>query len=183
MVAREASSIAARAAHLKLLLFDVDGTLTDGTVRIRDDGSESKVFSIRDGAGLVLAQRAGLEMGFLSARHSAATLHRATQLAVKVVEQSSMNKLAVYERLLSERGLGDADVGFMGDDLLDLPVLKRVGLAACPADAVVEVRHRAHWVSGLPGGRGAVREFIELVLKARGDWPGLLARIEEDPGP
>lgn len=171
----------ARAAQLRLLLFDVDGVLTDGTVVMHEDGGESKHFSIRDGTAIVLAHRAGLMTGILSGRASGATARRAAQLSMAIVEQGSLDKLAVYERLLAEHHLRDAEVAFMGDDLLDLPVLRRVGLSACPADGVAEVRAAVDWVSLSNGGRGAVRELVEFVLRARGDWQTVVAPFMEPP--
>jgi 3-deoxy-D-manno-octulosonate 8-phosphate phosphatase (KDO 8-P phosphatase) len=162
-----------RASRIRLLLFDVDGVLTDGVIVIHADGSESKGFHIRDGAGIVFAQRAGLSVGLLSARSSPATTHRAAQLAVRIVAQGVTSKLAAYEQIVRDAGLDDADVAYMGDDLLDLPVIARVGLAGAPADAAPEVRARAHWVSHVDGGRGAARAFIELVLRAQDRWDGM----------
>ncbi len=158
------------AAGIKLLLFDVDGVLTDGKILLHADGSESKRFDIRDGTAIVWAGRVGLTVGLLSARASAATVQRAAQLGISVVSQGVANKLDGYEEILRQRALTDADVAYMGDDVLDLPVLGRVALAAAPADAVEEVRARAHWVSRWPGGGGAARELVELVLRAQGKW-------------
>lgn len=163
-----------RARTLRLLLFDVDGVLTDGRILLHADGSESKQFHIRDGTGLVWARRVGLLTGLLSARSSGATTERARQLAIPIVRQGSDDKLTTYLDLVREHGLTDAQVAFMGDDVLDLPVLSRVGLACAPADAVPEVRERVHWVSTLGGGAGAVRELIDLVLRAQGHWKPLL---------
>src|SRR5437763_2270212 len=156
--------------QLKLLLFDVDGVLTDGTILVHGDGSESKQFNIKDGAAMVWAQRAGLRIGLLSARSADATAIRAAQLGLTVVVQGSANKLAGYEQILADHGLSDGDVGYMGDDLQDLPVLRRAGFSAAPADAAAEVRETVHWVSRAGGGRGAVRECIEHVLRAHGAW-------------
>ena len=153
-----------------MLLFDVDGVLTDGVVVMHGDGSESKGFYIRDGAAIVWAQRAGLPVGLLSARSSGATSHRAAQLAIRIVLQGVPSKLAGYEQILRTSAIEDTAVAYMGDDLLDLPVIARVGLSGAPADAAEEVRHRVDWVSRHDGGRGAVREFIELVLRAQGRW-------------
>jgi 3-deoxy-D-manno-octulosonate 8-phosphate phosphatase (KDO 8-P phosphatase) len=165
-----------KAARLRLLLFDVDGVLTDGTVIMHADGSESKGFDIRDGAAVVWAQREGLLVGLLSARTSGATAQRAAQLAIRLVSQGSANKLTSYEQILRDTGLGDADVAYMGDDLVDLPVLARAGLSAAPADAAPEVRARVDWVSRNAGGHGAVREFIEMVLRTQQRWDGVLQR-------
>jgi 3-deoxy-D-manno-octulosonate 8-phosphate phosphatase (KDO 8-P phosphatase) len=162
--------VQAKAAAVRLLLFDVDGVLTDGVVLMHSDGSESKSFHIRDGAALVWAQRAGLSVGLLSARSSGATSHRAAQLGIRIVAQGVGNKAEAYEAIRRQSGLDDEAVAFMGDDLLDLPVLTRVGLSAAPADGAAEVRAQVDWVSQSPGGRGAVRELIELVLRAQGRW-------------
>jgi 3-deoxy-D-manno-octulosonate 8-phosphate phosphatase (KDO 8-P phosphatase) len=159
-----------RARKIQLLLFDVDGVLTDGSVIIGDDGREAKSFSIRDGAGLVWAQREGLQVGLLSARPSEATAHRAAELGIELVIQTGNDKRAAYLALLKERTLSDYQVAYMGDDLLDLPILGRVGLSAAPADASNEILTRVHWVSRFGGGRGAVRELIEIVLRARLRW-------------
>jgi 3-deoxy-D-manno-octulosonate 8-phosphate phosphatase (KDO 8-P phosphatase) len=163
-------SLQAKATGIQLLLLDVDGVLTDGAVVMHADGSESKGFHIRDGAAIVWAQRAGLTVGLLSARSSGATAHRAAQLAVRIVAQGVASKLTAYEQILREARVDDSAVAYMGDDLLDLPVLARVGLSAAPADAAPEVRARVDWVSAAGGGRGAVRELVELVLRAQQRW-------------
>ena len=163
-------SVQAKASAVRLLLFDVDGVLTDGAVLMHADGSESKSFHIRDGAALVWAQRAGLSVGFLSARTSGATAQRAAQLGIRIVSQGVAHKADAYESICRQAGLEDSAVAFMGDDLLDLPVLSRVGLSAAPADAAPEVRASVDWVSPSGGGRGAARELIELVLRAQGRW-------------
>jgi 3-deoxy-D-manno-octulosonate 8-phosphate phosphatase (KDO 8-P phosphatase) len=163
-------SVQAKASAVRLLLFDVDGVLTDGAVLMHADGSESKSFHIRDGAALVWAQRAGLSVGFLSARTSGATAQRAAQLGIRIVSQGVAHKADAYEAICRQAGLEDSAVAFMGDDLLDLPVLSRVGLSAAPADAAPEVLASVDWVSSWGGGRGAARELIELVLRAQGRW-------------
>jgi len=167
-------TVAERVADIRLLLFDVDGVLTDGVVLMHADGSEAKGFHIRDGAAMVWAQRAGLTVGLLSARTSGATTHRAAQLAIRLVVQGAKSKLEAYERILRDTGLSDNVVAYMGDDLLDLPVLTRVGLSAAPSDAAAEVVSRVHWVSTAAGGRGAVREFIEMVLRAQNRWDSVI---------
>jgi 3-deoxy-D-manno-octulosonate 8-phosphate phosphatase (KDO 8-P phosphatase) len=162
--------VRARARRLRLLLLDVDGVLTDGTVTIDSVGGESKPFHIRDGAAIVWAAREQLEVGLLSGRPSAATTRRAAELGLRLVSQRGPDKLEAYRDILAERGLTDDEIGYMGDDLLDLAVIDRVGLSAAPADAASEVLGRVHWVSRFPGGRGAVRELLEVVLDARGTW-------------
>jgi 3-deoxy-D-manno-octulosonate 8-phosphate phosphatase (KDO 8-P phosphatase) len=165
----------AKASRVRLLLFDVDGVLTDGVVIMHADGTESKGFHIRDGAAMVWAQRAGLTVGLLSARRSGATERRAAQLAIRLVSQGMQSKLDGYEQLLRQANVEEAAVAYMGDDLPDLPVLERVGLSAAPADAAPEVRERVDWVSTAGGGRGAVREFIELILRAQARWDTITA--------
>jgi 3-deoxy-D-manno-octulosonate 8-phosphate phosphatase (KDO 8-P phosphatase) len=168
-------SLEAKASHIKLLLLDVDGVLTDGVVTIHADGSESKAFGIRDGIAMVWAQRAGLTVGLLSARHSATTPHRAAQLGVTIVQQGVLNKVEGYDRIVDGAGVSDAEVAYMGDDIVDLAVLARVGLSAAPADAVQEVRDRVDWVSRAKGGGGAVRELVEMILKAQNRWDPIVA--------
>ena len=163
-----------KASRIKLLLLDVDGVLTDGKVLIHSDGSESKQFDIRDGTGLVWAQRAGLGVGILSARTSASTTHRAKQLGIPLVRQGDSSKLQGYDEICRQQGLADADVAYLGDDLLDLPLVERVGFSACPADAVREVRARVDYVCRAKGGQGAARELVEVILKAQGRWTALL---------
>ena len=175
-------SVEAKATRGRLLLFDVDGVLTDGRVELRSDGTESKRFHIRDGAAIVWARRAGLLTGMLSARASAATTLRARQLDMPIVAQGVAVKLDAYEKILAAHRLTDVDVAYMGDDLLDLPILSRVGLSSAPADAAHDVRAQVDWVSPARGGEGAARELIELVLRARGLWPPVLEAPEAPTG-
>ncbi|MBM3772357.1 MAG: HAD-IIIA family hydrolase [Acidimicrobiia bacterium] len=164
-----------RAARVKLILLDVDGVLTDGSVLVHADGTESKPFAIRDGIALVWAQRVGVKVGLLSARHSPTTPHRAAQLGITLIYQGVKSKADAYAKITSALRVADDDVAYMGDDVVDLAVLSRVGLAAAPADAVEEVRCRAHWVSRYPGGRGAVRELVETILRAQQQWDRIVS--------
>ena len=172
--------INAKASKIKLLLFDVDGVLTDGKILLHADGSESKQFDIKDGTGIIWAQRAGLTVGLLSARTSAATGQRAAQLGITLVHQGVASKLESYEQIVDSLLLDDEQVAYMGDDILDLPVLVRVGLSTAPADAVEDVRARVHWVSSARGGQGAARDLIEVILRAQGRWDALLAEYVEE---
>lgn len=165
---------AARAARIKLVLFDVDGVLTDGKILLHADGTESKHFDIKDGTAIVWALRHGLTVGFLSARSSAATSQRAAQLGVTLVHQGVSSKLETFEQIVDSMMIDTDEVAYMGDDVLDLPVLVRAGLSAAPADAVKDVRSRVHWVSRCRGGDGAARELIEMILKAQDKWDGLI---------
>ena len=171
------SAVEERARRVRLILLDVDGVLTDGTVLMHGDGTESKAFHIRDGAAIVWAMQAGVEVGLLSARASAATTQRAAQLGMRIVAQGVPSKPREFDRILAEQQVAEENVAYMGDDLLDLPVLARAGLAGAPADAAEEVRAASHWVSALGGGRGAVREFIELVLRAQERWDGIVRDV------
>jgi len=174
-------SLEDRARRIRLVLFDVDGVLTDGVVVMHADGSESKGFHIKDGAAIVWAQRAGVQVGLLSARSSGATTHRAAQLAIRIVQQGVTSKASAFDTILKSSGLTEDAVCYMGDDLLDLPVLERAGLSAAPADAAREVRQRVHWVSEAAGGRGAARELIELVLRAQGRWDEIVGGLSGRP--
>jgi 3-deoxy-D-manno-octulosonate 8-phosphate phosphatase (KDO 8-P phosphatase) len=167
-------TIEKRAARVRLILFDVDGVLTDGRVVLHGDGTESKQFHIRDGIVMVWAQRVGLKIGLLSARMSATTAERAAQLGVTLVYQGVASKIDTYDQIVSDIGLNDEEVAYMGDDIVDIAVLSRVGLAAAPADAVPEVRERVHWVAPSAGGAGAARDVLELILRAQGRWDAIV---------
>jgi 3-deoxy-D-manno-octulosonate 8-phosphate phosphatase (KDO 8-P phosphatase) len=175
--------VVSRAARVRLLLFDVDGVLTDGTILLDAEGRESKRFSIHDGTALVWARQSGLLTGVLSARTAAATAERARQLGISIVRQQATDKAAAFAEILAEQRLEADAVAYMGDDLMDLPVLRLAGLAAAPADAAEAVRARVHWVSRRPGGGGAVRELIEGVLQAQGLWPAIAARYGIEAAP
>jgi len=170
-------ALAARCRALRLLLTDVDGVLTDGTVLILPDGREAKAFHIRDGLGMVLAQRAGLRVGLLSGRSSEAVTTRARELRLDLVRQGVSDKAAAFAEILRAENLEPREVAYMGDDVNDLPVLTEVGLSAAPGDAPFEVRNQAFMVTDAPGGRGCFREFVEAILRARGQWDSLLAGI------
>jgi 3-deoxy-D-manno-octulosonate 8-phosphate phosphatase (KDO 8-P phosphatase) len=165
-----------RLEGVRLVLFDVDGVLTDGRLGYGPDGDEGREFNVRDGSVIKLAQAAGLPVGILTGRQTAATARWAQDLGLAEIHQGRRDKLPVHERILSERGLFDEQVAYMGDDLLDLPVLARVGLAAAPADACPEVLELAHWRSSRRGGDGCARELLEEVLKARGLWQDLIEK-------
>jgi 3-deoxy-D-manno-octulosonate 8-phosphate phosphatase (KDO 8-P phosphatase) len=176
-------SLAAKAATVKLLLFDVDGVMTDGAVVIHGDGTESKRFHIRDGIAMVWAQRAGLTVGLLSARQSATTSQRAAQLGITLVHQGVASKIDTYDQIVGDMVLTDDEVAYMGDDIVDLAVLGRVGLGAAPADASAEVLAIADFVSAHRGGEGAVRDLIETVLRAQGLWESIVAAYSVEGKP
>jgi 3-deoxy-D-manno-octulosonate 8-phosphate phosphatase (KDO 8-P phosphatase) len=167
--------LARRCRALKLLLTDVDGVMTDGTVLLLPDGREAKSFHIRDGLAIVLAHAAGLKTGLLSGRASESVARRAEELGMAVVRQGVRDKGAVLAEILGAEKLEAHEVAYIGDDLNDLPVMAGVGLTAAPRDAAFEVRSEAFMVLEAGGGQGCLREFVEAILKARGDWDRVTA--------
>ena len=167
--------LAQRAARLSWLLFDVDGVMTDGRLFYGADGEQLKVFEVRDGLGLKLAQRAGLKVGVLTGRESKALANRTKELGLDALLMDRSEKGPAFLQFLDRNGVAADRVGYLGDDLVDLPVLSRCGLSFAPADAVPEVCERVDRVLTLAGGRGVVREMIEVVLRARGDWDRVVA--------
>ncbi len=169
-----------RAKRIRLLLMDVDGVLTDGRIWLHanPDGTatEIKGFSAYDGAGLKLAKIAGLRTGLITGRDSPATTRRAREVEMDFVYQNHAEKMSAYEEILQRAGLRDAEVAYIGDDLPDLPILLRAGLAVAVANAVPEVKKAAHYVTRESGGNGAVREVIELLLKTQGKWADAIHR-------
>jgi 3-deoxy-D-manno-octulosonate 8-phosphate phosphatase (KDO 8-P phosphatase) len=164
------SDIRQRARKIRLLLLDVDGVLTDGSLYFDAKGESHKVFHVRDGHGIKLAQQAGIEVAFLSGRRSDAAYHRARELGISRFYEGLRDKVAVLEELKAALGLAPEEVATVADDLVDLPLFSRVGLAVAVADAVAEVKAAAHWTTTLPGGKGAVREVCDLLLQAQGKW-------------
>ncbi len=165
-----------RAGRIKLLLMDCDGVLTDGRITLLDDGDELKSFHTRDGHGLVLLHRAGLRSGIISGRTAKAVERRARDLGVSFVYQGILDKIATFDELTSRESLDDAEIAYIGDDVTDIPLMNRVGLAVAVADAVAETKAAAQYTTELAGGFGAVREVCELILKAQGHWNGLMNR-------
>jgi len=165
-----------RAKEIRLVLFDVDGVLTDGSVVYAQAGSELKAFNTKDGFGIRLLREAGVEVGLITARSSEAVQRRAQDLKLAHVYQGVRNKIEAFDRILAEQKLTPQQVAYMGDDWLDLPLLSRVGLAVTTADAVAEVKAVAHYVTRQAGGRGAGRELCDLIIEAKGLREELLAR-------
>jgi 3-deoxy-D-manno-octulosonate 8-phosphate phosphatase (KDO 8-P phosphatase) len=167
-----------RAAQIELLLMDVDGTLTDGSVTLlsQTDGTalEIKTFDAHDGQGLTLARTAGLRTGCITGRESAALLRRATEMRMEFIYMKQPLKMPAYEEILQKAGVRDPAVSYIGDDLPDIPLMRRAGLAIAVADAVPEVKAVAHYTTKAVAGRGAVREAIELILKSKGIWKEMI---------
>ena len=166
----------ARAARVRLMIFDVDGVLTDGTLYYSAQGEELKAFNIRDGQGMKLLAATGVRLAILSGRRSPALERRAVNLDIDLLYQGIDDKLAAFDELRTRLGLAPDDCGFVGDDLIDLPVLARCGFAASVADGAPEVLSRVHYVTRALGGRGAAREVCELVMRAQGTLAGALSR-------
>jgi 3-deoxy-D-manno-octulosonate 8-phosphate phosphatase (KDO 8-P phosphatase) len=162
-----------RAARVRLVLLDVDGVLTDGRLLQFSDGTEGRAFHVRDGYGIKMGQRLGLEFGILSGRASKVVEARARELGITETHVGVLEKEACYLEISKRLDLSDERVCYMGDDLVDVPVLRRVGLGVAPAGASEEATIAAHWVTGRAGGEGAVRELITLILKAQGKWEGV----------
>ena len=162
--------------NIEMLVMDVDGVLTDGSLIIHADGSESKCFSALDGHGIRMWRRAGLKVALISGRASEPTIRRAEQLQIEHVFQDCHHKLPVFEKLLEQLDLPPEKVAYIGDDLTDLPVIRYAGFGIAVANAVAEVKRYADYVTERPGGRGAVREVIEHILKNSGRWQELMKR-------
>lgn len=167
----------AKMQAVRLVGFDVDGVLTDAGVYVGPDGLEAKRFNIQDGLGIKLLQQAGLDVVFVSARHSDASSARARELRVPLHQGNGLPKKAIVQRLLDERGLTWEQFAFVGDDLVDIPLFQRCAVAVAPANAVAEAKAAAHHVLTLGGGYGAVREFIEWFLRQRGEWDATVAEF------
>jgi 3-deoxy-D-manno-octulosonate 8-phosphate phosphatase (KDO 8-P phosphatase) len=165
-----------KAEKVELLLLDVDGVLTDGGIIIDDRGLETKRFDVRDGLGISLLIRAGIEVGFITGRSSPVVVRRARELKVRIVYQGVQNKSAIYAKIKSRMGLKDDQVAYIGDDIVDLPILKEAGLGIAVRDGWAELKRQVDYVTLAPGGKGAVREVAELLLRAQGKWDRLTCR-------
>ncbi len=166
----ETAEIERRAARIKLLLMDCDGVLTDGRLLLLENGDEQKTFHVRDGQGIKLFHQAGLETGIISGRSSTATQRRAEELEITYLRQSVKNKIEALEEVLLQVNVSVHECAFIGDDVADIPVMRRVELAVAVADAVPETKQAAHYVTEQKGGHGAVREVTDLILKVQGRW-------------
>jgi 3-deoxy-D-manno-octulosonate 8-phosphate phosphatase (KDO 8-P phosphatase) len=167
-----------RLTAIQLLLLDVDGVMTDGGIIYDGNGLETKIFNVKDGHGIKMLQRAGIEVGIITGRSSAVVDVRARELGIELVYQGALRKLESYEDVKLRTGLTDSQIAYMGDDVIDVPVMRRVGFAAAPQDALYEAKRAAHYIACCNGGRGAVREVCDLILKGRGVWNEVAARYE-----
>jgi len=171
-----ASNIEEKIRAVELVVLDVDGVMTTGEIIYHDDGTESKVFDVKDGHGIKLLMRAGINVAIISARECAAVGARAAGLGIELLYQGRIDKTSALAEILEKTGLGAERAAYVGDEVVDIGVMKAVGFAVAVADAVPEVIAVADYVTARSGGRGAVREVAELILKARGDWDGLMER-------
>jgi 3-deoxy-D-manno-octulosonate 8-phosphate phosphatase (KDO 8-P phosphatase) len=167
--------------RIKLLGMDVDGVLTTGEIVLLDDGGELKAFDAKDGVGLRLASLAGLKTAWVTARHSECVRRRAEEIGVDYVLMGRFNKLPMFEEVLHSEGISYDEAAFIGDDVQDIPLIKRCGFGVAVADAHEEVKRFADYVTKRPGGKGAVREVVELILKARGIWDEVVGKLVGDP--
>lgn len=164
-----------RARAIKLIIFDVDGVMTDGTLYLADDGQEYKGFNSLDGHGLKMLKSAGVEVGIITGRNSQVVVHRARNLGITHLHQGAHDKLMVYRQLLGDLGLSPEQTAFMGDDVVDLPVMRRAGLAIAVPAAPDLVKAHSHYVTRREGGRGAVREACEFIMRAQGSFDAQMA--------
>ncbi len=168
-----------RARRIKMVVTDVDGTLTDGTLLVLPDGEEVKSYNVRDGMAVLLAQLAGIEVGIITGKISKALEKRAERLKISELHQGIIDKRRIFEEILDRKKLSPEEVAYIGDDLGDLDVLRTVGLAAAVADAHPVVKKHSHYVTRLPGGKGAFREFIEFILESQDKWGVIQTRFKE----
>jgi 3-deoxy-D-manno-octulosonate 8-phosphate phosphatase (KDO 8-P phosphatase) len=164
--------------EIKILILDVDGVLTDGRIFIDDSGNELKGFNVRDGHGIKLVIRGGIEVIFLTGRRSRVVEHRAKDLGVEEVYQKALNKKEVLDQILKEKKVSAVTVAYIGDDIVDIPVLKKAGFSVAVADAHEDVKKIVDYITRMKGGEGAVREICEIILKVQGTWDGLVDRYD-----
>ncbi len=157
-----------KAARIRLLIFDVDGVLTDGSLYFTEDGKEYKAFNSRDGHGIKMLLGHGVEIAVITGRTSNIVVHRMNNLGIRHVYQGRLDKTPAFEELTADLGISPQDTAYVGDDIVDLPVMRRVGLAIAVQDAHPFVKQHAHWLTPKPGGRGAARDVCELILEAKG---------------
>lgn len=166
-----------KAKDIKLVILDVDGVMTDGRIVIDDNGVESRNFDIKDGMGVVVLMLCGVEVAIITSKKSGAVRHRAEELKIKRFHEGIKKKIEPYEAMIAEMNITDAQVCYVGDDLVDLSMMKRVGLAVAVGDAVDDVKKHAAYVTKARGGYGAVREVAEMILKTQGKWDAVLAKV------
>lgn len=176
-MAAQREDLATRAAKVRLFIFDVDGVLTDGSLTYGPDGEATKTFNVHDGLGIKLLQEAGIKTAIISARRTPIVLARAKDLGIEYVHQGGHDKLTPFKALLGQLGITEEEVAFIGDDVVDLPLLRRVGFAVSVPNGRQEAQQHAHYITAAAGGRGAVREACEFVLRATGSYERVMAQF------
>jgi 3-deoxy-D-manno-octulosonate 8-phosphate phosphatase (KDO 8-P phosphatase) len=171
------STLPEKLKDIQLLLLDVDGVLTDGSIIYSDEDSETKVFNVKDGFGLKLVMAAGIKVGLVTGRTSRALHRRCRDLGIRYIYDGVQQKAPLLDKIITETGVGAANTAFIGDDLPDLPLMRRIGLSIAVADAHEVVRDYSEWITSAPGGRGAVREVCDALLKVRGDWEKMMEKF------
>jgi 3-deoxy-D-manno-octulosonate 8-phosphate phosphatase (KDO 8-P phosphatase) len=166
--------IKVKAQKIKLVVFDVDGVLTDGSLFYGDDGQEYKAFQARDGHGMKMLQKSGVDIAIITGRESEVVAHRASNLSIKHVYQGQLEKLPAFKTLLEKLDLLPEEVAYVGDDVVDLPIMIRVGLAITVQDGHALAKKHAHWITENRGGQGAAREVCEFIMQAQGTWESLI---------
>ena len=162
--------------EIKIVIIDVDGVLTDGKIILDANGSESKSFYVQDGTGITYLHRAGIKTAIISGRESKAVVHRAKELCIEDVYQGIHNKIEAYEKILKKHRIKDNETCYIGDDLIDLPILRRVGFSVAVPNAPLELKRSVSYVTSAPGGYGAIREVTEKILKSQGKWDMIISR-------
>ena len=162
--------------EIKIVIIDVDGVLTDGKIILDANGNESKSFYVQDGTGITYLHRAGIKTAIISGRESKAVVHRAKELCIEDVYQGIHNKIEAYEKILKKHRIKDDETCYIGDDLIDLPILRRVGFSVAVPNAPLELKRSVSYVTSAPGGYGAIREVTEKILKSQGKWDMILSR-------
>lgn len=162
--------------NIKMVIFDVDGVLTDGRITYDASGNESKSFSVHDGTGITYLHRAGIKTAIISGRKSMAVEHRAKELNIEDVYQGELVKMGAYEEILKKHKVVDSEICYIGDDLIDLPILRRVGFSVAVFNATSEVKENVSFVTNATGGNGAIREVVEKILKSQGKWDMIMSR-------
>ena len=171
-------SVKEKLKRIRMLMLDIDGVMTDGRIIMDDEGRELKNFNVREGHGLKVMQRYGIKVAIITGRQSNLVRHRAKEMDIKDVYQKVFNKKEVFEKILKKHKLSPDETAFIGDDIVDIPVLKRVGFSVAVADAVDVVKKQVDYITSHKGGKGAVREVCEMILKAQEKWPEIAARYE-----
>ncbi|MBI5681929.1 MAG: HAD-IIIA family hydrolase [Deltaproteobacteria bacterium] len=172
----QSSKLRKKIEKIKILIIDVDGVMTDGSIIYNDDGKETKVFDVKDGHGIKMLMNAGVDVAIITARKSGVVRHRAKNLGIKMVYQKAMDKVSAFNDILAKTSLKPENAAYMGDELVDIPLLKRAGVSITVPDGVKEAKEFSDYITKMPGGKGAVREACELIIKTQGQWENAIKK-------